>query len=48
MAIQIAGHKCLVFIYPLGEVTIMVCFKKVMGRFYFAINMDAIKEYDAS
>jgi hypothetical protein len=38
MAILIVGHICLVFISPLGELTIMVYFMRVMGRLCFATN----------
>jgi hypothetical protein len=44
MAILIAGHICLVFISPPGELTIMVYFMMVMGRLCFATNFDAMKE----
>jgi hypothetical protein len=46
MAILIAGHICLVFISPLGEVIIMVYFMMVMGRLCFATNFDDLKECD--
>jgi hypothetical protein len=47
MAILIAGHICLVFISPLGELTIRVYFVMVIGRLCFATNFDAMKECDA-
>jgi hypothetical protein len=47
MVILSAGHICFVLISPLGELTSMVCFKIVMGRWYFATNIDDIKECDA-
>jgi hypothetical protein len=47
VAILIAGHICLVFISPPGELTIMVYFMMVMGRLYFATNLDAMMECDA-
>jgi hypothetical protein len=47
MAILIAGHICLVFISPPGELTIMVYFMMLMGRLCFATNFDDIKECDA-
>jgi hypothetical protein len=47
MAILIVAHICLVFISPLGELTIMVFFMIVMGRLCFATNFDDVKECDA-
>jgi hypothetical protein len=47
MAILIAAHKCLVFISPPGELTIMVYFMMVMGRLCFPAFFDHIKECDA-
>jgi hypothetical protein len=47
MAILIAGHICLVFISPPGELTIMVYFMMVMGRLCFATNVDDMKECNA-
>jgi hypothetical protein len=47
MAILIAGHICLVFIFPPGELTIMVYFMMVMGRLCFATNFDDMKECNA-
>jgi hypothetical protein len=44
MAILIAGHICLVFISPPGELTIMVYFMMVMGRLYFTTIFDAMKD----
>jgi hypothetical protein len=46
VAILIAGHICLVFISPPGELTIMVYFMMVMGTLYFATNLYAMKECD--
>jgi hypothetical protein len=47
MEILIAGHICLVFISPSGELTIMVYFMMLMGRLCFATNFDDTKECDA-
>jgi hypothetical protein len=47
MAILIAGHICLVFISPPGELTSMVYFMMVIGRLCFATNFDDMKECDA-
>jgi hypothetical protein len=47
MAILIAGHICLVFISPHGELIIMVYFMMMMDRLCFATNFDALKECDA-
>jgi hypothetical protein len=47
MEILIVRHIFLVFISPLGELTIMVYFMMVMGRLCFAANFDAMKECDA-
>jgi hypothetical protein len=47
MAILVAGHICLVFISPLGELTKKVYFMMVIGRLRFATNFDDIKECDA-
>jgi hypothetical protein len=47
MAILTARHICFVLISPPGELTSMVCFIIDMGRWYFATNVDDIKECDA-
>jgi hypothetical protein len=47
MAILIAGHICLVFISPPGELTIMVYFMMAMGKLCFVTNFDDMKECDA-
>jgi hypothetical protein len=47
MAILIVRHICIVFISPPGELTIMVYFMMVMGRLWFATNLDVMKECDA-
>jgi hypothetical protein len=47
MALLIDDHICLVFISPPSELTIMVYFTMVMGRLYFATNLDPTKECDA-
>jgi hypothetical protein len=47
MAILIARHICLVFIFPPGELTIMVYFMMVMGKLCFATNFDDMKECNA-
>jgi hypothetical protein len=47
MTKPIAGHIFLVFISPLGELTIMVYFMMVMGRLCFATSFDDVKECDA-
>jgi hypothetical protein len=47
MAILIAGHICLVFISPPGELTSIVYFMMVIGRLCFATNFDDMKECDA-
>jgi hypothetical protein len=47
MAILIAGHISLVFNSPPGELTSMVYFMIVVGRLYFATNLDDMKECDA-
>jgi hypothetical protein len=45
--ILIVGHICFVLISPPGELTSMVCFIIVMGRWCFAANVDDTKECDA-
>jgi hypothetical protein len=47
LAILTAGHICFVLISPPGELTSMVCFIIDMGIWYFATNVDDIKECDA-
>jgi hypothetical protein len=47
MAMLIAGHICLVYISPPGELTSMVYFMMVIGRLCFATNFDDMKECDA-
>jgi hypothetical protein len=47
MVILTVGHICFVLISPPGDLTSMVCFIIDMGRWYFAINVDEIKECDA-
>jgi hypothetical protein len=47
MVILAAGHICFVLISPPYELTSMVCFIIDMGRWYFATNVDDIKEYNA-
>jgi hypothetical protein len=47
MVILTVGHIWFVLISPPGDLTSMVCFIIHMGRWYFAINVDEIKEYDA-
>jgi hypothetical protein len=47
MAILTSGHICFVLISPPGVLTSMVCFMIAMGRWYFATNVDDIKEWDA-
>jgi hypothetical protein len=47
MAILIAGHICLVFISPPGELTSMVYVMLVMGKLCFATNFDDMKECNA-
>jgi hypothetical protein len=47
MAILIVGHIGLVFISPLGELTIMMYLTMVTGRLGFATNFDDMKECDA-
>jgi hypothetical protein len=47
MAILIAGHICLVFISPPGELTIMVYFMMVVGKLCLATNFYDMKECDA-
>jgi hypothetical protein len=47
MAILIAGHTCLAFLSPLGELTIMVYFMMVMARLCFATNFYDMQECDA-
>jgi hypothetical protein len=44
MAILTARHKCLVFISPLGELTIMVYFRMVMDKLCFTTTFDVMKE----
>jgi hypothetical protein len=44
MVILTAGHMCFVLISPSSELTSMVCFIINMGRWYFATNVDDIKE----
>jgi hypothetical protein len=44
LTIPIVGHICLVFISSLGELTSMVYFMIVIGRLYFATNLDDMKE----
>jgi hypothetical protein len=45
--ILIAGHTCLVFISPPGELTIMVYFMMVMSKLCLATNFDDMKVCDA-
>jgi hypothetical protein len=47
MVILTAGHICFVLISTPSELTSMVCFIIDMGRWYFATNVDDIKECDA-
>jgi hypothetical protein len=47
MAILIVSHIFLVFISPLGELTIMVYFMMVVCRLCFGTNFDDMKECDA-
>jgi hypothetical protein len=47
MAILIAGHICLVFISPPGELTIMVYFMMVVSKLCLVTNFDDMKECDA-
>jgi hypothetical protein len=47
MVILTIGHICFGLISPPGELTSTVCFIIDMGRWYFAINFDEIKECDA-
>jgi hypothetical protein len=47
MAILIAGHICLAFISPPGELTSMVYFMTAIGRLCSATNFDDMKECDA-
>jgi hypothetical protein len=47
MVILIVGYICFVLISPPGELTSMVCFIIDMGKWYFATNVDDIKERDA-
>jgi hypothetical protein len=47
MVILTTGHICVVHISPPGELTRMVCFIIDTGRWYFATNVDDIKELDA-
>jgi hypothetical protein len=47
MAILIAGHICLVFISPPGELTSMVYFMIVIVILCFATNLHDMKECDA-
>jgi hypothetical protein len=47
MVILTTGHICFVLISPPGEITSIVCFIIVTGRWCFATNVDDIKEGDA-
>jgi hypothetical protein len=47
MVILTAEHICFVLISTPSELTSMVCFIIDMGRWYFATNVDDIKECDA-
>jgi hypothetical protein len=47
MVILTVKHLCFVLISPLGELTSMACFIIDMGRWYFATNVDDLKQCDA-
>jgi hypothetical protein len=47
MVILTTRHICFVLISPPSELTSMVCFIIDMGRWYFATNVDDVKECDA-
>jgi hypothetical protein len=44
MVILTVGHICFVLMSPSGELTSMVCFIIDMSRWYFAKNVNDIKE----
>jgi hypothetical protein len=47
MVILTIGHICFVLNSPPGELTSIVCFIIDTGRWYFATNVDDIKEWNA-
>jgi hypothetical protein len=47
MVTLITRHICCVLISPPGELTSMVCFIIDMGRWYYAIDAEDVKECDA-
>jgi hypothetical protein len=44
MLILMAGHICLVLIWPPGELTSKVCFMVAIGRLCFATKLDDMNE----